>query len=75
MEFHQAIGGGVSEVVAVMVWAAAGKAKAQAARPAVKANNFMFVDPLTEAEALSARRAVSGVGDRAGRYQLSRSPR
>jgi len=45
------MGGGVSVVVAVMVWAAAGKAIAQAAKPAVKANNFMFLDPLTGAEA------------------------
>jgi len=38
-------------VVAVMVWAAAGKAIAQAAKPAVKANNFISVDPFTGAEA------------------------
>jgi hypothetical protein len=50
MGFHQAIGGVESEVVAVMVWAAAGKAIAQAAKPAAKANNFIFVDPLTCAE-------------------------
>jgi hypothetical protein len=53
MGFHQAIGGGVSVVVAVMVWAAAGKAIAQAARPAVKANNFISIDPFTGAEAHS----------------------
>jgi hypothetical protein len=38
-------------VVALIVWAAAGKAIAQAAKPAVKANNFIFVDPFTGAEA------------------------
>jgi hypothetical protein len=54
MGFHQAIGGAELEVVAVMVWAAAGKAMAQAARPAVKANNFIFVDPFTDAEAHSS---------------------
>jgi len=54
-------------VVAVMVWAAAGKAIAQAARPAVKTNNFIVFDPFTCAEAYPcaapsrASAAASGV--------------
>jgi len=60
------MGGGESEVVAVMVWAAAGKAMAQAARPAVTANNFIVFDPFTGAEAqprAAPSRASAAVSD------------
>jgi len=58
-----------------MVWAAAGKAIAQAAKPAAKANNFIFVDPLNCAEAFPHAAPSRASAAASGATKMYRSPR